>query len=171
MRHSAISPPNDLTEDWKNLALLYSFPKMEDNPEPTYKININVNTDFLSDYFKSITSIELLKEKYFNSLNTEYRVENVFEVKNFLMKCEIELFEILLDATKVLHDYFISRIYLSLSLLSDPEAPGYESLRVSIGTKLPVDDAMKCLNEFDEMWWLKAMDETDGNLSFDIELI
>jgi hypothetical protein len=81
-----------------------------------------------------------------------------------------EIVSLLNDAYKEVRKYFASED-LKLDLVSDPEIAGDKQLFAYIFTALPVIDALKKLDEFDEQWWLDRVDRANGLLNFNLRFV
>jgi hypothetical protein len=78
------------------------------------------------------------------------------------------LVSLLLEAYGEIGNYF-SDSPIFLEVVTDPEAFDDHQLAVSIATNLDPDEAIDTLEQFDENWWLDALDQAQGKLCIDVE--
>jgi hypothetical protein len=102
-------------------------------------------------------------------LQAGYILQKSSCVINFIKEHQ-ELISLLNEAYKELRKYFLSED-LRLKLVSDPEIAGDQQLFVYIFTALPVTDALKNIDEFDEQWWLDRVDRANGLLNFNLRFV
>jgi len=96
-----------------------------------------------------------------------YTLRERAEVLGFLERHPF-LVSLLLEAYGQIGNYFPgSQIFLEV--LTDPEAFNDYQLIASIATNLGPDEAIDMLEQFDENWWLDALDRAQGKLCIDVE--
>lgn len=81
------------------------------------------------------------------------------------------LIPILEEVAERISDYFISNSKPVLEVTTDPEAFDSRTLFVFIQTHLPLAEALRQLDRFDEAWWLQASERANGKLCIDVECI
>ena len=75
---------------------------------------------------------------------------------------------LLLEAYDEIENHFpYSELFLEV--VTDPEETDDSQLVISIGTNLNPDEADDRLDEFDDSWWLDALDQAQGKLCIDVE--
>src|SRR5713101_4305779 len=118
---------------------------------------------------KSETQLQLLE--------WHYVFRNDAEVKHFLREYPF-LAQLLLDTYRKIEAHFPdSQIFLEVA--TDYEAFDHISgamnsdkeLVASISTHLLPEEAIEALNEFYDDWWLKALEEAKGKISFGLEFL
>jgi len=123
----------------------------------------------ISATFISEAQLQLLQEYYVS--------RNDAEVKHFLREHPF-LTQLLLDAYSKIEAHFPDpQVFLEIAtdygafdhisgvMNSDKE------LVASISTHLPPEDAIEALNEFYDDWWLKALEDAKGKISFGLEFV
>jgi hypothetical protein len=80
------------------------------------------------------------------------------------------LVSLLLEAYEEIWNYF-PYSQVSLEVISDPEALDEYQLLASISTSLAPDEAIDKLEQFDESWWLDALDRVQSKLCIDVEFL
>jgi len=78
------------------------------------------------------------------------------------------LASLLLEAYDNIGNYF-PHTQVFLEVVSDPEATNDYQLVSSIATNLDPDEVIDTLEEFDEDWWLDALDRAQGKLCINVE--
>lgn len=115
------------------------------------------------------TQLQLLQERYV--------FRNDAEVKHFLREHPF-LTQLLLDTYAKIKAHFPdSQVFLEVA--TDYGAFGHISgvmnsdkeLVASISTHLPPEEAIEALHEFYDDWWLKALENARGKISFGLEFI
>jgi len=101
-------------------------------------------------------------------LKSYFRIERENDVLQYLM-ANMHLIPLLLEAKEEITKYFPFS-ESSLELLIDPESESKrEELILSILVDLPVDEALKLRNRFDQSWWGKNIKRAKGNLCITLE--
>lgn len=78
------------------------------------------------------------------------------------------LVPLVLEAYSKIGDYFpLSQVFLEV--FTDPEGIDEDQLVMFIATDLTPDEAVSRLDEFDEDWWLDALDQAQGKLCINVE--
>lgn len=123
---------------------------------------------------KKISYLSLVERKTLNSrllskLSNKYVLRKSLAVISFIEEHQ-ELVYLLDEAYEEIRKYFSSED-LRLELVSDPEIAEDQQLFVYIFTALPVTDALKKLDKFDEQWWLDRLDSANGLLNFNLRFV
>ncbi|HID61453.1 MAG TPA: hypothetical protein EYP49_01715 [Anaerolineae bacterium] len=96
-----------------------------------------------------------------------YTFRRRVEVLGFLEKYPF-LAPLLLEAYDRIRIYFPDSP-LFLEVVTEPEANDDYQLVVSVAIVLDPDEALESLEQFDEDWWLDALDRAQGMLCIDVE--
>lgn len=78
---------------------------------------------------------------------------------------------LLFEAYDRIQEHFGPRPQVTLEVVTDPEATDDRMLYAFIATRLPPEEALEKLDQFDEEWWLTALARTQGMLCIDIEFV
>ena len=81
------------------------------------------------------------------------------------------LVPLLVETRPEIARYFGPETPVVLEVIPDREAEGYSDLFAFVLTALPATEAAERLDQFDEEWWLEALDRARRNLTIDIELV
>jgi hypothetical protein len=115
------------------------------------------------------TQLQLLQERYV--------FRNDAEVKHFLRQHPF-LTQLLLDTYGEIKAHFPdSQVFLEVATdygAFDHISGGMNSdkeLVASISTHLPPEEAIEALHEFYDDWWLKALENARGKISFGLEFV
>jgi hypothetical protein len=96
-----------------------------------------------------------------------YTLREPREVLSFLEKNKF-LMPLLIEARFKIRNHFPnSRIFLEVD--TDPEDINDQQLVAFIATNLPPHEALRELKQFDEDWWLDALDRANGKLCINAE--
>ena len=130
-----------------------------------------------SIWIEKSLSATFISEAQLQLLQGYYVSRNDAEVKHFLREHPF-LIQLLLDTYSKIEAHFPdSQVFLEIAtdygafdhisgvLNSDKE------LVASISTHLPPEDAIEALNEFYHDWWLKALEDAKGKISFGLEFV
>lgn len=102
-------------------------------------------------------------------LKRKYTVANFSKLLKFLSNNQ-SLFELLFEAHGEIKKYFpLEEIVLEVVL--DPEIDSHEGIFAYILTSLPVAEALRKLDEFDEEWFLNQLDRTNGLFNFNLRFV
>ena len=102
-----------------------------------------------------------------DELNDDYTVRDAAATRAFI-EAHPHLLPLLHEAVLEIARYFPeSERYLRV--VTDPEVPGDEQILLTIATRQEPSEAGSLLDQFDERWWLGAMDRADGLLCIDLE--
>ncbi|MDQ3044497.1 MAG: hypothetical protein M3R06_05020 [Chloroflexota bacterium] len=77
----------------------------------------------------------------------------------------------LIQADDHIRAYFGASTAVKLDVVRDPESDGYNELYAFIQTTLAVDEALERLRRFDDGWWLGALPQAEGLLTFSLEYL
>jgi hypothetical protein len=159
-----------LIRNWRYLGRSWGImPSSHEALQDLAKITLIWNEKGTSATFISETQLQLL-ERY-------YVFRNGTEVKHFLREYPI-LAQLLLDTYCKIEAHFPdSQVFLEVA--TDYEAFDHISgamnsgkeLVASISTHLLSEEAIEALNEFYDDWWLKALEEAKGKVSFGLEFL
>ena len=115
------------------------------------------------------TQLQLLQERYI--------FRHDAEVKHFLREHPF-LTQLLLDTYSKIKAHFPdAQVFLEVA--TDYEAFDHISgvmssdkeLVASISTHLPPEEAIEALNKFYDDWWLRALEDAKGKISFGLEFV
>lgn len=74
------------------------------------------------------------------------------------------ILDVLAELPEEVMKYFPPDTSLELEVFRDPEDPSLPEISVWIVTSLPVGEALRRLEEFEEGWWLDRIERTGGRL-------
>mgnify|MGYP001365224024 CR=1 FL=1 len=123
------------------------------------------------------TSATYISEAQLQLIEGQYVFRNDIEVKHFLREHPFLVWLLLDTYSKIEAHFPDSQVFLEVA--TDFEAFDYYSnatnsdkeLLASISTHLPPEEALDALNKFYDDWWLKALEEAKGKISFSLELL
>lgn len=111
----------------------------------------------------------VVSEMRIAKLETIFNFRDPDEVKRFLGEHKL-IIPVLLNARSIVEEFFGNDVPVALEVVIDPEALSKKQLFGYISTgSLPLDEAFERFNAFDESWFLKQYDLTDGLFNFNLE--
>ncbi|MBE3142180.1 MAG: hypothetical protein IMZ53_16530 [Thermoplasmata archaeon] len=111
----------------------------------------------------------VVSEMRIAKLETIFNFRNPDEVKSFLREHKL-IIPVLLNTRSIVEEFFGNKIPVALEVVIDPEALNNKQLFGYISTgSMPQDEAFERFNAFDESWFLKQYDLTDGLFNFNLE--
>jgi hypothetical protein len=111
----------------------------------------------------------VVSEMRIAKLETIFNFRNPDEVKRFLGEHKL-IISVLLNARSIVEEFFGNDVPVALEVVIDPEALSKKQLFGYISTgSMPLDEAFERFNAFDESWFLKQYDLTDGLFNFNLE--
>lgn len=124
------------------------------------------NAGSLGGYFEFDRAIRQIQQ----SLPTSgYELRNPDAVLVYVA-AHRELPDFLKRSQQQLRRFFGPKPSFVLEIVRDPDASDpSDFLFVNIRTAMPVDDAMACLNQFDEAWYLDQIDSFGELVNFNLE--
>ncbi len=108
------------------------------------------------------------REAAIQGIEALYSLRNASVVRHFL-RDHPEVIESLIEARPYLEEHFGPDTRAWLEVVGDPEAADERQLFAYIASGLPVDEAVKRLDAFDEGWFLDHVDRVAGRLNFNLE--
>lgn len=136
-------------------------------PETKRQVN-----DSDTHYIKNVPGKtgEEIRTDRFVTLDTLYHGHNSRAVREYLDQHRV-LQSVLVEAHEYLQRCFGPNLHVELCLKPDPEVEGLDVLFGYISTDLPVEEALKRLERFDEMWFLDAMPDIPARLNFNLRFV
>jgi len=111
----------------------------------------------------------VVSEMRIAKLETIFNFRNPDEVKRFLREHKL-IIPVLLNTRSIVEEFFGNEVPVALEVVIDPEALNNKQLFGYISTgSMPQDEAFERFNAFDESWFLKQYDLTDGLFNFNLE--
>jgi hypothetical protein len=111
----------------------------------------------------------VISEMRIAKLETIFNFRNPDEIKEFLGEHKL-IIPVLLNSRSIVDKFFGNDVPLALEVVIDPEAQSNKQLFGYISTgPMSLDDAIERFNAFDESWFLKQYDLTDGLMNFNLE--
>ncbi|MCX7707648.1 MAG: hypothetical protein N2204_06550 [Anaerolineae bacterium] len=110
------------------------------------------------------------QEEKLSQIRRIYGFRGEAEAVRFL-RMHPALIDLLLEALPHVERYFGPHPEVVLEVVVDPEASDSEELFANIRTSLPVEEALECLNQFDEEWFLDQLARTEGRFNFNLEFV
>lgn len=142
-------PPYNIIEtDYKKLKSILNMFKQEGQPETLL----------------TYPTLEL------ETLERLYTLRKRPEVIKFLADNSF-LFPLLHEVYEKIRDYFGESVEVVLEVFTDPEVEMHQELGVFIRTNLSPNEAITCLEQFDDKWWLDAPPNARKKLCIDVEFI
>lgn len=102
-------------------------------------------------------------------LEQVYTLRERAEVMPFLERYPF-LTSLLLEAYSKVKEYFPDS-QAFLEIVGDPEETDDDQLVLFIATNSDPDEALERLDQFDENWWLDALDRAQGKLGISVEFV
>jgi len=99
-----------------------------------------------------------------------YTLRRRSEVIEFLVDNSF-LFTLLHEVYEKVRDYFVESVEVILEVVTDLEAEMHQELGVFIRTNLSPNEAIRCLEKFDDEWWLDTPATALKKLCIDVEFI
>jgi hypothetical protein len=99
-----------------------------------------------------------------------YELRGKEEIEQFLSEHEY-LWRLLFEIPGKVKKYFGEDEKLALRMFHDPECIGCEHLVVMIKTSKTVDETLKCLDNFDEGWWIDVTSDRLYSISVNTEYV
>lgn len=99
-----------------------------------------------------------------------YELRGKEEIEEFLSESR-GLWALLYEIPGKVKKYFGEDEKLALRIFNNPECLGDKHLMVIIKTSKEVDEAMKCLDEFDDEWWIDRADDFIHSITVDTEYV
>jgi hypothetical protein len=120
-----------------------------------------------TDRFVSLWA--LFVDAQMNNLRVNYVMRNEDAIKEFLAVSNRRLFPALLGATARIKAFFGQDTIIELEVVEDPEANSKQLFGYIHARSLSVEQALVQLARFDDSWFLKQYEMTDGLLNFNLE--
>lgn len=99
-----------------------------------------------------------------------YSFDSLLVVGRFLSS-NPHLVDILMEAVPHIRTIFGAETRVVLRIISDPEMENQDQLFGCIRTNLSVDEALSCLDRFDEEWFFNRFDQVAGLLDFKLDFV
>lgn len=96
-----------------------------------------------------------------------YKLRDHIQVTEFLQENRF-LVDLLLEMHPLIQKYFGSHAEVELEMFADPEAETDRRLFALIQTSGAIDDALACLDNFDQ-WWVTVLPRARRKMSVDVE--
>lgn len=106
------------------------------------------------------TRIAKLEQTYFFSKPDE--------IRSFLLVHPM-IISVLDEAKSALGKFFGNSVKVSLEIVSDPEVSNHRQLFGYINTDLSPEDALSCMDAFDNAWFLRQLNLVGGLFNFNLE--
>ena len=111
----------------------------------------------------------VIDETRIAKLEAKYTLRNPGEIKRFLLEHK-RVLSVLWDARSIVEEFFGNDVSVDLEVVNDPESYGSKQLFGYINAKsLSPDEAFNRLSAFDDAWFLKQFDLTNGLFNFNLE--
>ncbi|NQT34715.1 hypothetical protein HQ587_05955 [bacterium] len=120
-------------------------------PKSFYRFNIDQQNDYSLEDLSKYCELTKLKDI------------------NDLLKANRHLYPIIIDACKILDDYFTNSDK-KLFVMTDPESiSGNQKLSLHVFTDLDPLEAIEILDSFDQDWWIDNADSTEDKLMINLD--
>ncbi len=119
---------------------------------------------------KYSTYAEILGSSRIHQISQLYILRQPEETREFLLK-HPHLIEVLLEGRSATSIIFGRDADVALEIVSDPELDNHQQLFAYIITSLPVEEAIVCLDLFDENWFLQQLDQVEELFNYNLELV
>jgi hypothetical protein len=106
----------------------------------------------------------------FGAIAELFDIEDAPAVRSYL-GANPSLVPLLVEARRTVPRFFPGETRVRLQVLADRDDEDHTDLFAIIQTALPEDDALRCLDRFDEEWWLDAAGRAGGRLTIDVESV
>ncbi len=134
---------------------------------PSFTVALQEPPDVIQTWQEVGASTVRVHRAALQLLERLYSFRRRAEVLGFLEKYPF-LAPLLLEAYDRIRTYFPDSL-IFLEVVADPEANGDYQLVASVAVDLDPDEALENLEQFDEDWWLDALDRAQGMLCIDVE--
>ncbi len=116
------------------------------------------------------TWAEIPTQSRFAALDRLFTVRNPSAVRRFI-QAHPDLVDIVVEAHSQVQKHFGPGTRIALEVVRDPDAQDAEQLFAYIQTALPVDEALKRLDQLDEEWFLDQVDLVQDDFNLNLEFV